>query len=157
MSLTVFNNAHSLIRKLHREKERLVSALHRQHDEEIADSFFNFSATAYHIKDWLKNQPEFSNRYRDVEGFVESCVSLRICKDICNSQKHFRVDRDSVTKEVRFDIASVERVIPGERFVDVYGTIGITIEAHDGMVFECQEFCEAVIKEWEDYVSKSCT
>lgn len=47
----------------------------------------------YHLKDWIKNDPENNILKGNVESCSHSSLSLKICGDICNGLKHLRLDK----------------------------------------------------------------
>jgi hypothetical protein len=55
--------------------------------DEARDALFHFFQDAYHLKDWVKNDPTVQTG--SVETFVSGEVSLRFCADLCNGTKHF--------------------------------------------------------------------
>jgi hypothetical protein len=65
--------------------------------DEPLDYVLAFFLNCYHIKDWLKAGPEWREdvapevRNKAVEQFVEESEVLRICADLCNGNKHFRL------------------------------------------------------------------
>jgi hypothetical protein len=62
------------------------------------DALFHFLGDAYHVKDWLKNDPAVS--VSSVETAVNQFEALRLCADLCNGIKHFRLDRTSRTGDI---------------------------------------------------------
>lgn len=63
------------------------------------DHVLAFFLNCYHIKDWLKAGPDWHKdvplevREKAVEQFVEETEVLRICADLCNGNKHYRLRR----------------------------------------------------------------
>jgi len=64
------------------------------------DQVLAFFLNCYHIKDWLKNGPEWQDgadaavKKWAVEQFVTESEALSICADLCNGNKHFVFDRE---------------------------------------------------------------
>lgn len=61
------------------------------------DALFHFFQDAYHLKDWLKNDPGLSFDRNRVEVAVNGSEPLKLCADLCNRTKHFTLDRRSRT------------------------------------------------------------
>ena len=49
-----FGSAKNVLAKVKRDESKLYHAVVSQEADSISDAVFNFSVTAYHIKDWLK-------------------------------------------------------------------------------------------------------
>ena len=60
--------------------------------EEHRDLVYAFFLNCYHLKDWIKHDPDLSP-IGDVENFINTNRELRLCADICNSNKHFKITR----------------------------------------------------------------
>ncbi len=62
------------------------------------DSVPAFFLNCYHVKDWLKNKPQWHDdvdsgvKRSAVEQFVKESEALKICGDICNGNKHSDFD-----------------------------------------------------------------
>lgn len=54
--------------------------------DEARDALFHFFQDAYHLKDWIKNDPAVSTD--EVEQFINEVKPLQICADLCNGTKH---------------------------------------------------------------------
>jgi hypothetical protein len=59
--------------------------------DEARDALFHFFQDAYHLKDWIKNDPAVMTT--DVEGLINNTDVLRLCADLCNGTKHFQLTR----------------------------------------------------------------
>ncbi|MFA5086870.1 MAG: hypothetical protein WC470_01040 [Candidatus Paceibacterota bacterium] len=53
------------------------------------DAFTSFFIQCYHLRDWL-----IQSRYgsRDINIFISKSVSLTLCRDLANMQKHTKID-----------------------------------------------------------------
>ena len=81
--------------------ERLYKKINPESDNhgdfvEYEDNLWFFFQTAWHLKDWIKNDPEINNK--GIEEIVENVLSLRICADLANRTKHH-----VLTKYIRED------------------------------------------------------
>jgi len=82
-----------VLAKAARELDVLRSAIAAQDKSRIGDALYNFSVTAYHVKDWLIEQPGAAYTKQDVEGYVKNHQSLSTCRDLCNSSKHRNITK----------------------------------------------------------------
>jgi hypothetical protein len=56
---------------------------------EALDDVYAFFMNCYHLRDWI-----IKSGFREqtaVDAFVEGDLALRLCRDICNGLKHFRI------------------------------------------------------------------
>jgi hypothetical protein len=53
---------------------------------------YGFFLNCHHLKDWVMKDPALAS-LGDVEHFIDGCPELRICADLCNANKHFKLDR----------------------------------------------------------------
>jgi hypothetical protein len=67
--------------------------------DDVLDHILAFFLNCCHIKDWLQNGPEWHDdvdpklKKMAIEQFVTESPALCICTDLCNGNKHFRVDK----------------------------------------------------------------
>lgn len=54
------------------------------------DFVYAFCQTAYHLRDWLQNSGATSQA--DLDALMASTPALKLCRDVCNGSKHFRLD-----------------------------------------------------------------
>lgn len=55
--------------------------------DQVEHELYSFFEICYHLKDWIKNDPECTT-FSPVEDYVNTSPPLRICADICNRLKH---------------------------------------------------------------------
>ena len=55
--------------------------------DEARDVLFHLFQDAYHLKDWIKNDPAVQTS--SPEKIVNDETALRLCADLCNGTKHF--------------------------------------------------------------------
>lgn len=63
--------------------------------DEALDALYHFLQDAYHLKDWIANDPipqEEGVHGQDVEDFITDSENLSLCADLCNGTKHFVLD-----------------------------------------------------------------
>jgi hypothetical protein len=78
--------------RLRRSYERLSAIAGGQtagSSDEARDALFHFFQDAYHLKDWIKNDPAVTTG--NVEHHINDTDVLRLCADLCNGTKHFRL------------------------------------------------------------------
>ena len=67
----------------------------RPHDvasDNYLDEIYAFFMNCYHLKDWIKHDSTVAaSVQQSVEAHINSNRALRLCADICNSLKHFRL------------------------------------------------------------------
>lgn len=62
--------------------------------ENYVDEIYSFFLNAYHMKDWIKNDPSLQQSVREnAETYVNSNRDLRVAADVANALKH--LDRNS--------------------------------------------------------------
>lgn len=80
MELSIkYGSTCSLLKKLEREIARAENALAAQCFPDLIDALYNFSITAYHIKDWLIMQNGLSEM--EVYNFISNVPVLQACRD----------------------------------------------------------------------------
>lgn len=63
------------------------------------DHVLAFFFNCHHVKDWLMTGPEWQDEVAPkvkkmaVEQFISESEALSICADLCNGNKHFRLDK----------------------------------------------------------------
>ena len=109
-----------LLAKLDREFDRFCEATsHLSKNHRCQSDFaFNFAITAWHLTEWIwksheAKSPDQSVRFgaRTFQEFrkviLGGCPELRICRDLANGAKHFRLDRSNESTSVRGSAAQV--------------------------------------------------
>lgn len=56
--------------------------------------FFNFAVTAYHIKDWIKNDDSLGQDIKQKANDIFKDDDFKLCQDICDRYKHFKKKRN---------------------------------------------------------------
>lgn len=57
------------------------------------DEVYAFFQNCYHLKDWIKNDETAGDFSTSVENYVNNNRHLRLCADICNGSKHFKLNK----------------------------------------------------------------
>ena len=58
---------------------------------EYEDNLWSFFQNAWHLKDWIANDPEIIKI--DIENIVKKYHCLMICSDLANRTKHFKNEK----------------------------------------------------------------
>ncbi len=64
------------------------------------DLYYCFFVKCYHFKDWLMQLAEKDER-KTINEFVKNSIELNTCKNICNSTKHFLLDRNETNTDAQ--------------------------------------------------------
>jgi hypothetical protein len=153
-----FGNAKDLFEKVKRDRASLKRAINEQDEILIKDSIFNFSVTAYSIKDWLKNGDSSAvTDKREVERYIKETPMLRLCADLCNGSKHKIL---TSRKETANPVESVkvsemdwsDTALPWDNTVLPWsGAYTVRIELDSSSAVEIQEFADQVIDSWDSF------
>lgn len=152
--LSYFKTPKELLDKSLRELKRLDDAFAEQRETEIGDSIFNFFITTYHIKDWLIQSGKIDKT--KVENYVKNSDWLSVCRDICNSGKHFTIERyDPVAKDMyEPDLPSIIFTGFNGNTVEVKNN-RIEIRAHGNKTYELLELARKSFEEWENFFTEN--
>lgn len=152
--LSYFSNPKELLDKSLRELTRLQEACAEYRETEIGDSIFNFFITTYHIKDWLIQSAKIDKT--KVEDYVKNSEWLSVCRDICNSGKHFTIERyDPIAKDIS------EPDLPSTVFTGFNGNQveiknkRIEIRVHGNKMYELLELALKSFQEWEKFFTEN--
>lgn len=89
----LYNHASELLAKARRDRDALRAAARDGDESRLRDEVFDFSVTAYHVRDWVKSlHPHLESQ---VNSLFSSSRALQACRDIANSNKHFQLDLNS--------------------------------------------------------------
>jgi len=148
MKLTYrFQSPHDLLEKLRRERERFSKSYLTGPSAEVADHFWNFVVTAYHVKDWLKKHSTTQYTKQDVESYVKGSVVLSACRDLCNAGKHFAIDNYTPV------VTSAPHESAGPQTI-MAGFSKIKVPMPDGTALEALALTGKAITEWEQFFQK---
>jgi len=143
----------SLLKKLNRERGRAKKSIESNSLEDLADSFYNFSVTAYHITDWVKASSVKDRG--DVNLFVKENAEISACRDIANTTKHFKITRyEPRDVSVVSTIESIsEARYSSSGMIDIYGSISWQVVLDDKESYGILEFMDKVIETWKSYLA----
>jgi hypothetical protein len=140
---------HDQYERMRRSKQRLTQAPDGP-PREGRDLIYHFFQDAYHLKDWLKNDPALAMNDRErqaLETHINVTDAFARCADICNGIKHLELD------------AGRERV-PGKpaRLTSQNVTIGGGGGTYswdftfDGDKYDVIELADEVVDEWTKWL-----
>jgi len=76
--------------------------------EKIKDNYYHFFQDAYHLKDWIVNDPKLNIKKKDVNNFIDNNKYLKILQGIANATKHLKLeDNSNKYKNINFNINKV--------------------------------------------------
>ncbi|MGL4501839.1 MAG: hypothetical protein ACRCU2_22410 [Planktothrix sp.] len=158
MNLTYgLNNARDLLKKLERDANKLE-------DEVTSDNMFNFIVTAYHIKDWIKNDDNNTQDIRDkARDLPASEKIINRCQDIANASKHFTLNRDGqrfqitseVTSEQGFGVGRYSKGGFGKGEEEIIIKSLPTSDDPEGEEFNILDFKREVVKFWHKFFEEN--
>lgn len=65
---------------------------HNQPSDYYEDDVYAFFQNCYHLKDWIKHDPQCAS-WTPCETLIKKSPNLKLCADICNGLKHFKLTR----------------------------------------------------------------
>jgi len=146
------------------------------------DALFHFFQDAYHLKDWLRNDPSVTIAGAVIERAVTVSPNLSVCADLCNGTKHRTLTTPRhkggpgavfATQSVRVQVPPAEATVasvgpagnklaPGATVsVDarsVWGPTGFTthswtVQTGQGDI-EAEALAGRVVVDWDDWLSR---
>lgn len=116
------------------------------HDPDwVGDDLRAFFVTAYHLKDWLINDPAVVVPKEEIEGKVTDSTWIALAADICNGVKHLRLKpkRRRSQKDPAFGY--------GRTRVDADGRsqlLHYQLLMNDGSEIDALNLSQRVVDEW---------
>jgi hypothetical protein len=114
------------------------------------DAFTSFFIQCYHLRDWL-----FQSHYRkrEVDAFVNNNVSLSLCRDMANRQKHREINRyEPQNHFIEHDVHGIATPI-----INYYDPVrkenrfGIDVREF-GTLIDVIELADKCIEDWERFL-----
>lgn len=109
------------------------------------DSLYHFFEDAYHLKDWLKNDPSVTIPAAIVEEAVKS-YPLNVCADLCNGIKHLKLTK---TKTGNLDTAVTSQSVVVH--VGSHSEHSWTVESA-GDTWDAEDVANDVISAWDTWL-----
>jgi hypothetical protein len=132
---------------------------------EYMDDVYAFFQNCYHLKDWLKNDMDFSKRSdQEIEEFVSTTRSLAICADICNGAKHLVLRRNRSGNIPDFTGTQMTIAFPPKFWQYEFGkepTVGFKLSLrpkilYGGSVIDAFELATEALEAWESFLEVPC-
>jgi len=122
--------------------------LHNRPSDYYQDDVYAFFLNCYHLKDWIKNDPNVRPR-ENVEEFINTNEALKLCADICNGLKHLKRDprKSRSGKDPQFGKRDFRLSLPESTI-----SVKYTIDTADGSV-DAFELATKCLRAWEDFIA----
>ncbi|MFE7898339.1 hypothetical protein ACFU3E_12640 [Streptomyces sp. NPDC057424] len=115
------------------------------------DAVLSFFEAVHHLKDWLTNDQESGVQTTDVHGLINGSPTLKLCADLANGAKHFKLDpnRRARTGDHSTTVAQNDVVV----FVGTGASAHRFRTASGGTTRDVLEVAEEAVSEWRDFLS----
>lgn len=118
------------------------------------DEMYALFQNCYHLKDWLKNDPNIRHLLPNIENLVEDFankgpICMRICGDLCNGSKHMILIKPKIDKNTQ--VAS-----QGFRLSLGQGppVVAVSYEIQcRGQSYDAKSLAESCISEWDNFMT----
>ena len=121
------------------------------------DDIYSFFLNCYHLKDWLKNDPEYiGHSDQQIEDHVTNTQALAICADICNGSKHLTFNHTPRSgaepklgkKTITIDVSDS---LSGEE-IPTRITMQVEVE-HAGNKLDAFQLATDALQSWESFIT----
>lgn len=114
--------------------------------EHLRDDVVHFFMDCYHLKDWLKNDPQITLQ-GDVEELIQQSTALKVVADIANGQKHLKLtsSRSGDTTTRLTDVMVTQGDGSG-------ATISMSVENH-GAPLDASDLARMALDEWRAFLA----
>ena len=136
------------------QRDRMLRSLkrlrgHYRNVDDIRDDLYHFFQDAWHLKDWIKNDPSAPIALKvNIEQKVKASRELRVCADLANGTKHM-VLRESTKREgATISSAQVNIKVGPDSSISVQHLITLD----DGSVTIAEEFADHVVLAWTQLI-----
>ena len=121
------------------------------------DDVLSFFMHCYHLKDWLKNDPNYKRSNEEIEEYVNSNPDLALVADICNGIKHLKLNRrthSGIEPRIEHQELSIE-LGPGveDGKPNMLVRVKITI-THGGKKIDAFEIASKAYNAWKKFVEE---
>jgi hypothetical protein len=154
-----YKSARDLLGKVYRDKDKLYESVSSQDHERIADAVFNFAVTAYHVKDWLKQEATTTCTSQAVEDYVSSHEFLSICADLCNGSKHRKFDDSKHSPRSTATGIGDSPLKVSMTSITCSSSIAVTgftpvIDTLEGNQYDILSWADQVVSTWKDFFTR---
>jgi hypothetical protein len=109
------------------------------------DDIYHFFQDAWHLKDWIKNDPSISKTVRNsIEDEVKNVKPLRIAADIANGTKHMELKKPRPEKA----LLTERNVTIGLSNPSATATHDLVFTLADGSKVSAKDVAADVMREW---------
>ena len=117
---------------------------------EYEDSLWAFFQNCWHLKDWIKNDPQVPPAVQQsVEDSVKESPALMICADLANRSKHFSLER--IRRDANIPGRVWEAFIGGPDAVTTWH-YRVTLDDHSER--KALEVAREAVADWKGLLSK---
>lgn len=113
---------------------------------DLEDGFVRFFQDAWHLKDWLRNDPSSSSVVTDIEAYVNSTRVLCLAADVANGSKHLSL-RSTRTGDHTTDMRQAHG--HGDPTIGLSATVEVESQ---GSRWDALVLAKQVIQAWESYI-----
>lgn len=115
------------------------------------DDCISFFMHCYHIKDWLI---ALYGSKKETEAFINANEELRICADICNGAKHFKVTselRSGAHQKIEVGALKSSTWITGTGGIEVHQCKFSVVSEHK--TYDALQLANKCMDLWKSYVA----
>lgn len=131
-----------------RFKETNDGRTHDRASDYYQDEVYAFFQNAYHLKDWLKNDPAASAQVLDVERFIDSSHGMRLCADLCNGSKHLTLTSPRESGDTRMGQRHFRVGLSEPATISAQYMVEAASEAYDAFLL-----AQSCMDEWRAYLA----
>lgn len=115
------------------------------------DDLYAFFINCYHLKDWIKNDPEIPGKVKnDIENFITKTEELSICADICNGSKHLKLKTPRKNSNTKVQAKHFSLYLGQGPIIH----IEYDIES-DGKIYDAHLLATKCLRAWDNFISKN--
>ena len=128
------------------------------------NDIYAFFIFCFHMKDWIKNDDLVSAKAKsEVEDFVGNTPCLRVCADIANGMKHYKLDRQRSTTRPKFTLAKrsiiSDKVLDGTKPDSPEHSAAIVKDLNflktDSGEVEVFDLASECVNKWKEFIEKN--
>ncbi len=139
-----------MMRYYERFKKINDGKVHNENSENSRDDVYSFFIHGYHLKDWIKNDPESGIDSSTVESFVHGDLNLKICGDISNGAKHLILDRPKIGEGAEMQGSHLSVYLGGQEPII---RVKYNIEA-DGRFYNAFDVATEAVNLWKEFLAR---
>lgn len=143
-------------RRMCRYRDKIDRSHHDESRTEYEDELWSFFQHAWHLKDWLKNDPNASATESRVEDLANGSNELRIAADLCNRTKHYTLTRkpreDADFGGVKLEVRIKENLRTGESTSEE--SWDWSVELGNGTSRWARQLAHDIVDEWDRIIQE---